>query len=218
MAKIGADQKNPSTVLWLVGFAILLVAGFAILNNSGKNLPDDEDSKVSAIPQVKPHDRTQKQESLPRLHHPSSGESATVTANEEMISKIIGSGQPVDVIAEELLEILPTSKGAEQVQVASHLANLAEGEQLGKLVDHMSDPRLNSKSKEEIFTAIYQCEPKQAADLLIKVIEKDVQEFAEEAQTSLSILLQADHGMDAVAWREELNKQGESLDPELIQE
>lgn len=219
MEKIGAHQTDRSRPLWLLGIAVLVAAGIAVLANFQKSdPPKEEDSNASVVTQAKPFDRNHKHtELLSPAHQPSSGESATVTANEEMISQIIGSGRPVHEMAAELLEILPTSKGSEQVLVASHLANLAEGEQLGKLVDYMSDPRLNKKSKEEIFTAIYQCEPKQAADLLIKVIDKDVQEFAEEAETTLSILLQADHGTDAAAWREELNKPGKFLQPEALE-
>lgn len=220
MEKTGIRKMTRSFVFWFIGSAVLLIAGIVVIQNfqetnprQGKDIATTEKSEAQLSDR-----KAKRKQALSRVQPPSSVESSSVTASEERISQIIGSGRPVEDMAKELLILLPESKGAEQALVASHLANLADGEQLDKLVSYLSDPRLNKKSKEEIFTAIYQTEPKQAAELLIKVIDDDVQEFAEEAENGLSILLQADHGTDVAAWRSELDKSGKFLEPDIIGE
>jgi hypothetical protein len=216
MNKNGKHKMTRSFLLWAIGSAVFLIACIVILNNfTEANLSPDERASSTGKPQTKLTDRNSSQaQTLSRAHHPSSNNSGGVTANEEMISQIVGSGRPIHDIAKELLEILPESKGSEQTLVASHLGHLADEEQLDELVSYLSDPRMNQRSKEEIFNAIYDSEPKQAASLLIKVIENGVQEFSSEAEKGLSILLQADHGMDVAGWKSELNRPGNFLESE----
>ncbi len=216
MNKNGKHKMTRSFLLWAIGIAMLLIAGIVVLKNIPEgNVSPKGRTATSEKPQTKLSDRKANHNpSIPRAHHPSSKNNTAVTANEEMISQIVGSGRQTEDIAKDLLKLLPESKGSEQTLVASHLSHLAEGEQLDELVSYLSDPRLNNRSKEEIFNSIYDSEPKQAASLLIKVIENGVQEFSGEAQKGLSILLQADHGMDVAAWKSELNRPDNFLESE----
>jgi hypothetical protein len=134
-----------------------------------------------------------------------------VTQKEQIISQIVGSGRPFTDIASDLLTLLPNCKGSEQILVASHLSQLADGEQFNQLVKFLNHSRIDKMAKEEIFTAIFNREPKKAALSLIQVIEDGAQEYTSEAEQALSILLQADHGTDVVAWKSELDAQGNFL-------
>lgn len=214
-------RKMPrSFALWSLGAVIILITGIIVLKNlQHENPSPDERATSSAESRAKPSNRqTANTRPLTPSLNSSSADSNQVTASEETISQIVGSGRPAHDIATDLLQLFPESKGAEQTLVAAHLANLAEGEQLDKLASYLSDPRINKKSKEEIFNAIYDAEPKQVASLLIKVIEDGVQDYTEEAQKGLSILLQADHGTDVAAWRSELDRPENFLEAEIVRE
>jgi hypothetical protein len=216
MVETGTRKMKRSLGLWYLGGAIFLITGVVILKNYNKEnlLPVDSVAKSAEAQTKLPNRNTGNDQSLLNAHGASLNANNKITANEQMISQIVASGRPVHDITADLLELFPESKGSEQTLVASHLSNLAEGEQLDKLVSYLSDPRINTKSKEEIFDAIYECEPKQTASLLIQVLEGGVQEFAAEAEKTLSILLQADHGTDVAAWKAELVKSGDSLEAE----
>lgn len=216
MNKNGENNTTRSLLLGAIGIAVILIAAIVVLKNFPEaELSPDAKAATSGKPQTKLSDRKASHNpSLSRVRTPSSNDNSGVTANEEQISQIVGSGRPIHDIATELLKLLPESKGSEQTLVASHLSHLAEGEQLDELVSYLSDPRLNSRSKEEIFNSIYDSEPKQAASLLIKVIENGVQEYSAEAEKGLSILLRADHGTDVAGWKSELNRPGNFLETE----
>jgi len=148
---------------------------------------------------------------------PSPNDPDGVSEREELISQIVVSGRPYDQISTQLLELLPTSRGAEQILAASHLGHLAEGEQFDQLVKLLSHPKVARKAKEEIFNAIFLRDPKQVASSLIQVIEDGNQEYVDEAERALSILLQADKGLDVAAWRSELDAQGEFFNEALAE-
>jgi|688.fasta_scaffold22026_6 hypothetical protein len=214
MGEIGARKRTRSFGLWFIGTAVFLISGILVIQNLNKEKGSLGESVVKSdgTETKLPHRNAGNGQSLIQAHSSSSNGHGEITAREMMISQIVGSERPVHDIAAELLKLFPESKGSEQVLVASHLGNLAEGEQLDELVSFLSDPRINKKSKEEIFNTIYDCEPKQTASLLIKVIDDGVQEFSGEAERTLSILLKADHGMDVAAWKSELDKSGDLLE------
>jgi len=216
MVETGTRKMKRSLGLWYLGGAVFLITGVVVLKNLNNEnlLLDDSDVKSAETQTRLPNRNIGNEQSLLKAHGASLNANSKITANEQMISQIVASGRPVQEITADLLELFPESRGSEQTLVASHLSNLAEGEQLDKLVSYLSDPRINKKSKEEIFNAIYQCEPKQTASLLIQVLEGGVQEFAGEAEKTLSILLQADHGTNVAAWKAELVKSGDSLETE----
>ena len=215
-----AQKSTRSWALLALGGIIFSITVLLIL----KGLPGDDaspDGSMATTTESRPKLSPRKSDLSrpPSLARSSSlADESNITANEQLISQIVGSGRSVHEIAEDLLKLFPESKGSEQVLVASHLGHLADAEQLDDMVSYLSDPRINSKSKEMIFNSIYDSEPKQVASLLIKVIENGVQEYSDEAQKGLSILLQADHGLDVAAWRRELDSSGDSLDAEDITE
>jgi hypothetical protein len=219
MAETGTRKMKRPLALWYLGGAVFLITGVVILKNLNKEnlLATDSDIKSIELQAKLPNRNTSNELSLLEAHGASSNANNKITASEEMISQIVASERPVHDKAADLLELLPESKGSEQTLVASHLSNVAEGEQLDKLVSYLSDPRINKKSKEEIFNAIFECKkPKQRASLLIQTIEAGVQEFAGEAETALSILLNVDHGANVAAWKAELSKTGDSLEADEI--
>lgn len=218
--KMVVRKKARLFALWSLGAVVFLITGIVVLKNLQKENPSpDKRVAISAETRAKPSQRqTTNTRPLSPAHNSLLKDSNKVTASEEMISQIVGSGRPVHDIATDLLQLFPESKGSEQTLVASHLANLAEGEQLDELASYLSDPRINKRSKDEIFNSIYEAEPKQVASLLIQVIEDGVQDYTDEAQKGLSILLQADHGIDVAAWKSELDKSGDFLEAEKITE
>ncbi len=214
-----------SLALWsLVGLAVL-VAGVLTLNKNYNN-KESTDEAVTSFAKTNSTKsdflESDAVEASPRVSEDSDNtpeiENGKVTQQEQMISRIVTSGRPIHDITEDLLKLLPVTDGAEQIMVASHLSNLAEGDQINRLVGILSIPNLNDEAKEEIFNTIYDAEPKQVASMLIQVIEDGVVDYTDEAQKGLSILLQADHGTDVAAWKSELSNSDFFLEADLNKE
>lgn len=130
-----------------------------------------------------------------------------LTEKEQMICDIINSGRSMDQMAADLLALLPQCEGPEQTLAASHLADLINPEQADQLVPLLGNPKITPEVKERFFTRMFEREPMEVAALMIQVIEQGNAKFAAEAQKTLGILLTADHGTDAAAWRAELQAQ-----------
>lgn len=188
--------------------AMILIAAMLVVLNR----PDGDDSHVSgnsvATERLHGHSiyKNRDNNSLLESVRKDMADPGSITAREQEISQLITSKKPTWEVAQELLRLMPNSTESEQVLIASNLSNLAEGEQFNEMVKHLSNPAIGKKAKDEIFSAIFLCEPKQTASLLIQVLENGVEEFALESEQTLSILLQADHGRDIAAWRSELDR------------
>ena len=205
------DGARPKRTLWLVGgLLIVMVAGAIFLVAPADQNSPAKDDNPSPQPQGAGHKAKHGERdpdfAPPRRNAPPIGPNG-LNEKEQMVGDILSSGRPIDQMADDLLALFPECDGATQSLVASHLTHLADEKQMDKLLQSLGDPKINQVSKEEIFSSIYQREPDEAAALLIRVIEMGDSKFVSEAERALAILLTANHGTDATAWRSELESQ-----------
>jgi len=212
------DTASPKRALWLVGGMLLVVAaGVMFLVPHADPYSPVKDGSQNSHSQGTGHKAKRGARDSDVAY--SIRNAPTVGPNglhekEQMANDILSSGRPIDQMADDLLVLFPECAGATQSLVASHLTHLVDEKQMDKLLQFLGDPKINQVSKEEIFTSIYQRDPDEAAAFLIKVIEVGNSKFVSEAQNALAVLLAANHGNDAVAWKSELESQKKTREAE----
>jgi len=205
------DAASPKRAVWfVVGLVIVMVAAVIFLAAPADQNSPVNDDHPSPQPQgaghKAKHGERDPDSAPPRRKVPAVGPNG-LNEKEQMVGDILSSGRPIDQMADDLLALFPECDGATQSLVASHLTHLVDEKQIDKLLGFLGDPKINQVSKEEIFSSIYQRDPDEAAALLIRVIEMGNSKFVSEAERALAILLTANHGTDATAWRSELESQ-----------
>lgn len=122
---------------------------------------------------------------------------------EKEISELIVSQRTTGSKAGELIRMLPTLAPDLQELAAGHIAHLAEGAQIQEMTRLMADERVVQAAREALLSGLYNQDPMVAAGSFIQILEKGPESFSAEAQRSLSLMLQADHGTDVAAWKKE---------------
>ncbi|MDX6766411.1 MAG: hypothetical protein SFU85_06435 [Candidatus Methylacidiphilales bacterium] len=131
------------------------------------------------------------------------GASSLYTRQEKDLSALIVSSRSTESKAAELLRLLPELPGDIQELAARHLANLASDEQMMQAVRLMADPRIQPPAQDAILNGVYNRDPLDAAALCIEILKNGPETRFLEAERTLSVLLQADHGRDTAAWTRE---------------
>lgn len=201
-----ARERRHPWLPCLYGLAFVMAAGLLVFRGLRQNPAAESDVSLSSQAE-----NSNARRAAPRRlseGHPSTELEATddegLTEKERLVSQILGSGRPVDEIADELLMLLPECSGPIKSLVVSHLTHLVDQDQVGRLLRLLDEPKLNPAAKEEIFSSIYQRDPGDAAALMIQVVEQGSSKYADEAAKALVVLLGVDHGNNAAAWRTEL--------------
>lgn len=122
---------------------------------------------------------------------------------EREISELIRANRSVASKAAELLRLLPTLQPELQDVAAQHLTHLADSAQWREAVQLMADARIADSAREILIGGIYNRDPMEACGLFILLLEKGPESMLDEAERTLAVLLQADHGRDAEAWKKE---------------
>lgn len=110
---------------------------------------------------------------------------------------------------DELMRLLPTLGEESQIEVAEHVSNLCEDDQVDRLLPLMKNGKVALDARQALFDNLFNRGPDISLPVLLRLAEgKD--KLAEQARESLQQLLGEDHGADMAAWRkaveEELEK------------